>query len=77
MRYFVVEQFFSSVTRTKGGEPKDELMTRGREGFWIPPKSDDVIYEAPIIRTMVVMITTDNYSVRVVKTYYQGIGCAR
>ena len=23
-------------------------MTRGREGVWIPPKSDDVIYEQPL-----------------------------
>ena len=30
-----------------------------------------------IIRTMMVMITTDNYSVRAVKTNYQGIWCAR
>ena len=25
------------------------MMTRGREGVWIPPKSDDVIYEQPLM----------------------------
>ena len=25
------------------------MMTRGRGGVWIPPKSDDVIYEQPLI----------------------------
>ena len=24
------------------------MMTRGRGGVWIPPKSDDVIYEQPL-----------------------------
>ena len=26
-----------------------DMMTRGRGGVWIPPKSDDVIYEQPLI----------------------------
>ena len=26
------------------------MMTRGREGVWIPPKSDDVIYEQPLMQ---------------------------
>ena len=25
-----------------------DMMTRGRGGVWIPPKSDDVIYEQPL-----------------------------
>ena len=36
----------------RGGEPKDDRMTRGGEGVWIPPKSDDVIYEQPLIRSL-------------------------
>ena len=30
--------------------PKDDMMTRGRGGVSIPPKSDDVIYEQPLRR---------------------------
>ena len=53
MRYFVAEQFFSPVTRAKGGggEPKDDMMTRGRGGAGgglDTPKSDDIIYEQPL-----------------------------
>ena len=33
----------------RGGGPKDDMMTRGREGVWIPPKNDDLIYEQPLI----------------------------
>ena len=31
-----------------GGEPKDDMMTSVREGVWIPPKNDGVIYEQPL-----------------------------
>ena len=34
------------------------MMTRGRGGVWIPPKSDDVIYEQPLIIMIIVMIIT-------------------
>ena len=35
--------------RTKeAGQPKDDMMTRGRGGVWLPPKNDDVIYEQPL-----------------------------
>ena len=31
-----------------GGEPKYDMMTRGRGGGWLPPENDDVIYEQPL-----------------------------
>ena len=37
--------------RKGGGEQKDDMMTRGREGVWIPSKNDDVVYEQALILT--------------------------
>ena len=37
--------------------PKDDMMTRGRGGGSIPPKSDDVIYEQPLIGRLIPIIT--------------------
>ena len=50
------------------------MMTRGRGGVWIPPKSDDVIYEQPLMtrmsmtivmvkrkRTLTMMLMTDHH----------------
>ena len=31
------------------------MMARGRGGAWLPPKSDDVIYEQPLITKIISM----------------------
>ena len=36
--------------RGRGGKPKDDMMTMGRSGVSIPPKSDDIIYEQPLTK---------------------------
>ena len=48
-RCFVANQFFSPFTRTQGGGIPERWHDDKRgEGVWIPPKSDDVIYEQPL-----------------------------
>ena len=32
------------------------MVTRGREGVWIPPKSEDVIYEQPLILIILIVV---------------------